>query len=898
MKIRDVKRAAAIALAAFCLPALQAETVLFQDNFDTDNSANWNVIDSSANGVPDFTVDWAFDYSKTSYTSNGVAFNIPPAPSGNGSTGVKVTVNKNDDVASEAAVNLYPKDKSFGGNYALRFDMWINYNGGEYGGSGSTEFAIFGLNHTGTQPNWAAPADVLTTSDGVWFAVTGEAGAARDYRSYEGDPVGAPLAYTGPDGGFLDRDGNGTVEEEVVDVDADGADYPLNLIFPRPPGETTGVPGKQWVTVEVRQRDSVITWLMNGYVIAEKQNFSGWDEGDIMIGTMDIFASVANPKADNFVLFDNLRVVDLGTDEALPRLTLEATNPTAAEPGTSGTVTITRTGDSSKAINVRLAVGGTATAGQDYVTLPASTNMGAGVTSLEIPITVIDDPRAESPETVRVSLVSGPGEYEVFAPMVGTVEIADDADVTAVSVSAADAFAYENIASDTAAFRISRVGDTSIDQTVNFSISGTAVSGTDYTALGTSATIPAGEDSTLVKVVPVKNSASLGDSTVQLTLASGTGYVLGASTNATVTIRNGDAPSGTVVFSDNFDSDTGPNWAVNEANPDSNIATFNYDYSQVGIPPAPHSTNGTTLGLRLQANTGATAVFTGLSVSPLNQGFTGDYQLLFDMWVNYNGPLAAGGAGSTLSFSAGVGTAGDVAQFPGTSVDGVLFSVTGDGGSGSDWRAYTAIGAPLDPATGAYAAGTQSGARNNTDPYYAPFGGVTAPEAQVANYPDQTGVSSIGAPGEAWHEVAIVKRGTNVTWFVDNLRIATIDLTNKEISTNIFVGFFDINAGQTGNQEMSFGLVDNLRVEQLERTEPGATIEVSGIQHSGDNVVIGFTTTGSATGIVVESSENVAGGYAPETAAQIETVSSTGGTTVLRATVPISTPVRFFRIRQ
>ena len=168
----------------------------------------------------------------------------------------------------------------------------------------------------------------------------------------------------------------------------------------------------------------------------------------------------------------------------------------------------------------------------------------------------------------------------------------------------------------------------------------------------------------------------------------------------------------------------------------------------------------------------------------------------------------------------------------------------------------------------------------------------------MTSYPEQSGATSIGAPGEAWHEVAIVKRGTNVTWSVDNLRIATITLTNKEISTNIFVGFFDINAGQTSDQEMSFGLVDNLRVEQLSGSEPTGTIQISGIQRSGNNVVIDFTTTGSTAGIVVESSENVPSGYAAETGAQIETVSSTGGTTVMRATVPITTPMRFFRIRQ
>ncbi|MGZ8939265.1 MAG: hypothetical protein ACXW32_08655, partial [Limisphaerales bacterium] len=352
-----------------------------------------------------------------------------------------------------------------------------------------------------------------------------------------------------------------------------------------------------------------------------------------------------------------------------------------------------------------------------------------------------------------------------------------------------------------------------------------------------------------------------------------------------------------VLFADNFDTDTTGNWTVNEAHAESNRATFNYDYSAMGIPVAPNTAGNTTRGLKLEANVGA-PTFTGLSVSPTGQEFSGDYRLSFDMWINYNGPLAAGGTGSTMSLSAGVGTSGTVAQFPGTSVDGVLFSVTGDGGSGSDWRAYAATGAPLTPATGAYAAGTQSTALNNSDAYYAPFGRASAPEAQLAVYPEQTEQVSAGAPGMAWHEVVIEKRGTNFTWYVDNLRVATITLTNKAIGTNIFVGFFDINATQTGNQDLSFGLVDNLRVNALPIAEPPGEVVIAGITRSGGNIQLSFTAPDSMQNFVVEASPTVDGQYSPEANVQIETVSSGGGTTTRRATIPVSTSSRFFVIRQ
>src|SRR5688572_260478 len=65
------------AIWAFGAPA---ETILFEDNFETDSSADWDMLNGSNSGTPDFSVNWAFDYTNTTYTSNGVALKIPPAP--------------------------------------------------------------------------------------------------------------------------------------------------------------------------------------------------------------------------------------------------------------------------------------------------------------------------------------------------------------------------------------------------------------------------------------------------------------------------------------------------------------------------------------------------------------------------------------------------------------------------------------------------------------------------------------------------------------------------------------------------------------------------------------------------------------------------------------------------
>jgi hypothetical protein len=278
--------------------------VLFADDFDTDTSTNWNLFWGAGNNLPDYTVDWAFDYRLTPYTINGVTYLIPPAPnSPDGSTrAVKFTVNNNDATGTIAAVNIYPKNLNVGGNFALKFDLWINYpgntNGTGTGVAGSTEHAIFGINHLGTNVNWAAPT--APASDGVWFAVDGEGGETvnhRDYRAYLGNL-------------------NGT-QTELIGTAASGLSASNNTaglfpaLFPASRFETAGAPGKNWVEVELRQTNNIVLWIMDGTVIAQRTNASSFKSGNIMLGFMDTFNSIASPARDAFVLFDNVRVENL-----------------------------------------------------------------------------------------------------------------------------------------------------------------------------------------------------------------------------------------------------------------------------------------------------------------------------------------------------------------------------------------------------------------------------------------------------------------------------------------------------------------------------------------------------------------------------------------------------------
>jgi hypothetical protein len=275
------------------------QTVFYEDFETASRSTNWNVFDGSANGVSDYSVTWAYDYS--GYFSSFNGSNIPSAPNSTMSTtrGVRLTVNNNDSTAATAGVSLYPKSLMLTGAYTFKCDMWINYPGGPGGGTGSTEFSTFGINHNGTRVNWDAAN--ASPSDGVWFAVDGEGGdtGGKDFRAYEGSASARATLLSFAASGFS---ASGAAS-------ANNTDPYFQSLFPAGTYETPGSPGKHWQELEVSQDvNNLLTWRINERLIAQRVNTSPFTNGTIMIGYMDTFSSIASPAADAFLLFDNVRV--------------------------------------------------------------------------------------------------------------------------------------------------------------------------------------------------------------------------------------------------------------------------------------------------------------------------------------------------------------------------------------------------------------------------------------------------------------------------------------------------------------------------------------------------------------------------------------------------------------
>jgi len=558
------------------------------------------------------------------------------------------------------------------------------------------------------------------------------------------------------------------------------------------------------------------------------------------------FVTIAQTSSAGTFTFTNI----------LPATTVNitASGPNAQEPGglgvgNDGTMTFTRNGDTSQPLTVNYTISGTATRGVDYVTngasgaiavINGSITFAAGDSSTNATIDVIDDNFFEPTETVTFTL-SGSTNYLIGNSTAATVSIADDGDFPQVSITPRGLGSYELIPYRPAKFLLNMTVPYGSDVNIVCALSGTAVAGIDYTNFAfITNTMVAGQTNLIIRVTPIDNGVVAPDKTIiarVISVVGGTYSTNGvASLTATNILRNDDLSTNNLntVYTEDFDADHTTSWLVKANFPADVFTDFFFDYSTVGIPPAPHSTGGSTRGLKMKAHLALASTLVGVSVSPIiAQGFTGDYRLRFDSWYNFNGPMDGTGVGSTEQLFAGVGGATTLTNGPFGAPSGncVYFGYDAEGGQAAgsgfrDFNAYTnglttASQTPLEPAStgvNVWPAGATTAARDNATAYYAEFGDLTAPAAQLSVFPNNTRSTSPGMMGMCWHDVIITKTSTNVSWTVDGLLICTVNTANFNslLSTNIFFGYVDPNTGSLpDNANAIFGLIDNVRVEQV-----------------------------------------------------------------------------------
>ena len=201
--------------------------------------------------------------------------------------------------------------------------------------------------------------------------------------------------------------------------------------------------------------------------------------------------------------------------------------------------TVTLNSPPSSAISVGYTIGGTATNGTDYATITSPLVIPAGSTTGTITVDPNVDATIESDETVVLTLTAGTG-YTVGAPNAATGTIAND-DTPTVSIAVSPASISEDGATN-ATFTVTRSTSLLSATTVNVALTGTAVSGSDFTGGLTSVVIPSGATSATFTIDPTADGSVEANETVIYSIAAGADYTIGAPASATLTIANDDVP--------------------------------------------------------------------------------------------------------------------------------------------------------------------------------------------------------------------------------------------------------------------------------------------------------------------------------------------------------------------
>jgi len=155
---------------------------------------------------------------------------------------------------------------------------------------------------------------------------------------------------------------------------------------------------------------------------------------------------------------------------------------------------------------VNYAMGGTAENGIDYHPVPGCLFIPRGSTTAPVFVRPVGDRLSEGDESVTLTLLEGNYTVGTASTARGTIR---DEDLPGVSVQAQQAIGMEpvndgvgGVRGSSLLFTFARTGSTQRAVEVNFSLWGSAKPGVDYTAVGNSFTIPAGQASADLRIVP------------------------------------------------------------------------------------------------------------------------------------------------------------------------------------------------------------------------------------------------------------------------------------------------------------------------------------------------------------------------------------------------------------
>lgn len=877
--------------------AAQAQNAVFYENWETDHSADGTYVTNQTAASVNY-VNLFFDYSTA-----GIP--LSPNSTNNSTRALKMSANLSGGIFG--GVSVSPVNFGITENFEMRFDAWFNYNGPfPLGGSGSTQVGGAGYGTAGTFAQTAGVAD------SIFIGGTVDGNSSADYRVYS---PWHPISYQ--DGSFrIGSDGTNATTlgdpssgyvyartnrnaQPAYDALFPAQQCPTNqfLLYPQQTNSNGTLPGApgfsapgnlafKWHDISLKKLGNTITYSINGNLIATIDvNDAGPLGGtNILFNHYDINAGSSTDVNDSnliFTLIDNVRI----TNYANVVTVYSTNNPVTAEASspTPGVFTIVRS-DTATPLTVNYTLTGSAVNGVDYTNLSGSVVIAAGATTTNIYVHPIDDSEAEITEAVVLDIAAG----SYIGGGSATITIVDN-EPGQLAITNISTQVYERT-NDFAVFRITRLGATNAPSfPVNLTFTGgTATSGTDYYMTNT-VSFDIGFQSTNFVVLPIEDHVFEGNETITVNIAPASGgeYTIGAAGSASLTLVDADGPPETVLFSDNFDTDSSANYDVffattNGAADDFTIL-FAQDYTAYGIPvAAPHGSG--TVGLVMSVNKlNPTPVAAALNAYYKLQNFSGNFAMRFDMSLN-----TSAGSSATEYAMFGINHSGTKTNWwrsggvtAGWTFDGLFATVETDGGSTPQFALYSSPTAANNP--------TILTATNNA--------GFTrefkSPPWPIAGSPSVNRTNATVAP--YWADVELKKIGSVVTLSINKKPILNYTNTTAFTSGKVMLGYLDA-FDSIGDANGNFVVYDNLRVVSL------ASPNITSIVPGSPNLTIQFTATAAPADVpsqfIVQSAAAAAGPYTDIGLAGAGITSpSAGNFTAVVAVNPLDTQ-KYYRIRR
>ena len=292
--------------------------------------------------------------------------------------------------------------------------------------------------------------------------------------------------------------------------------------------------------------------------------------------------------------------INLTDDDATPTLSIDSPSVTEGDSGSKSlTFTATLSSASGKEVTVdwaRAAGGGTATSGTDYAVITGGTlTFPAETTSQTFDVSVTGDTDDESNETVLVFLSNAANA--TLATLAGTGTIIDDDGAPALSINSPSVTEGDS-GTKNLTFTVTLIPASSQQVTVAYADArtGTAMSGTDYTAItGGTLTFAAGDTSRTFDVSVTGDTDDESNETVLVTLsgstiatatATGTGMIIDDDATPTLSINSpsvteGDSGSKNLTFTVTLSPASSRQVTVAYADAGTGTATSGTDYAAI-----------------------------------------------------------------------------------------------------------------------------------------------------------------------------------------------------------------------------------------------------------------------------------------------------------------------------